>query len=81
MVCRVGFGPTNRNGAVLQTVCFDRLHTGTYKEALSLVVLPAGIEPATHRASTYCSTNWATEADGDPWGIRIPNLLREREMT
>ena len=45
------------------------------------MVLPAGIEPATHRASTYCSTNWATEADGDPWGIRIPNLLREREMT
>ena len=30
MVCRVGFGPTNRNGAVLQTVCFDHLHTDTY---------------------------------------------------
>lgn len=35
MVCRVGFGPTNRNGAVLQTVCFNHLHTGTYEEALA----------------------------------------------
>lgn len=46
MVCRVGFEPTNCNRPVLQTVCFDRLHTGTYKEALSLVVLPAGFEPS-----------------------------------
>lgn len=46
MVCRVGFGPTNRNGTVLQTSCLP-----------THMVLPAGIEPATHRASTYCSTN------------------------
>ena len=65
MVCRAGFEPANRNGTVLQTAYFNHLHTGTYKEALSLVVLPAGIEPATLRASTYCSTNLATEADGD----------------
>lgn len=30
MVCRVGFEPTNRNGAVLQTVCFNHLLTDTY---------------------------------------------------
>ena len=27
MVCRTGFEPVNRNGAVLQTVCFNLLHT------------------------------------------------------
>lgn len=56
MVCRVGFEPTNCNRPVLQTVCFDRLHTGTYKEALSLVVLPAGFEPAARGSSDHCST-------------------------
>lgn len=30
MVCRTGFEPVNRNGAVLQTVCFNLLHTDTY---------------------------------------------------
>ena len=30
MVCRAGFEPANRNGAVLQTACFNLLHTDTY---------------------------------------------------
>ena len=30
VVCRTGFEPVNRNGAVLQTVCFNHLHTDTY---------------------------------------------------
>lgn len=29
LVCRTGFEPVNRNGAVLQTVCFNHLHTDT----------------------------------------------------
>lgn len=30
MVCRAGFEPANRNGTVLQTACFNLLHTDTY---------------------------------------------------
>ena len=57
MVCRAGFEPANRNGTVLQTAYFNHLHTGTYKEALSLVVLPVGVEPTTRGASSRCSTS------------------------
>lgn len=43
------------------------------------MVAPAGIEPATHRASICCSTDWATEPNGGPDGDRTRDLLRDRE--
>ena len=38
-------------------------------------------EPKRNGFTDRCSADWATEADGDPWGSRISSLLREKEMT